>query len=1109
MAIASVLMLACAAGAAQAATLSGTVYYGRDSHEIPQSGATVTAVDAASGRTVATATSDAFGGYTLAVADGSYDVTFSYPLWTYAQTFRALDLSRSRELDVTLVQEGWARVSATVSDPDGPLSGVAVALGGFTTETGADGRFVLYVWLGAYDLQLDGDGWSLQSDRFTLDGDRDLSLELPERTSLTLHVRGSDETPLAGAGVSFPSLSVQTPLAGGSLSGRLESDPLLASVDVDGDAIFPVFVGSASAGLSGLVTPRSPRYRETQFSISPVHRNASVYVTPQYHVRLTGTLREGDQPLADARIGGRLRLDDYTTADGSFEVYVPQGETVLTMDSGNDDPDAWTLSEVPFDFETDQTVALTLPAREPATIRVVDPAGRPVAGATVITPGRSGPFELGGAGTGWMSQNGTSAATDASGEATFRIFPGLAPDASPFATLVPPEGSGLANQEFELVTGVTTIVLDATPPEQVTLSGHLVPGGEAVEGATLTLGDETATTGRDGAFSFTVAPGTYTFSGSWTGPEGSDAYFENSALELREDRDLSLRWAGWQERTVEVRALVADRLGDTVPGIPVRLPAFVVTPSNPASPARTALRIRPPQLTTGADGTAVFRLPGGGVTALGGIGRLEPPSGSGYSTSSFVAPSVDAWSDPLVVPALQSDTEPPVVACDAAPSGWHTADVAIACTANDDGSGLLRPDDGAFTLSTNVPAGSENANAYTDAREICDTAGNCVAVGPLGPIAVDRAAPAITFELTPDPLVRGDWWTVSRVAVHVTVTDANIGTLACDVDGVAKTFARTRTATQISGTFYASLEGRHTAGCTAIDAGGHVASAQRQIDIDLKNPAAPTGSADRAPESVTGNWFADTVTVTFADNGDPLLADGSAGSGVDPDSVPAAVTYDTSGSHVASGTVTDRAGRTSTTGRLTVKVDADPPTSTLICPTNPVILGARATARWQDADGQSGLTAGASGTVALDSSAIGSYGARHAAVDRVGHTATSTCGYSVVYAFAWRGGVQTAPALNAVAPGVRTQTIWFSIGGDQGPDLVTSGWPQVEPIDCTTGVAGGAASPASLAGTLAWDAVNGRYGIPWDVATDLPASSCVELRILLSDGVERKALFAR
>ena len=56
----------------------------------------------------------------------------------------------------------------------------------------------------------------------------------------------------------------------------------------------------------------------------------------------------------------------------------------------------------------------------------------------------------------------------------------------------------------------------------------------------------------------------------------------------------------------------------------------------------------------------------------------------------------------------------------------------------------------------------------------------------------------------------------------------------------------------------------------------------RTIKVDKTAPNPPTATADRAPDYAGGGgWYKDTVTVSFTSNGDPLLSDGSAGSGVD------------------------------------------------------------------------------------------------------------------------------------------------------------------------------------------------------------------------------------
>ncbi len=110
------------------------------------------------------------------------------------------------------------------------------------------------------------------------------------------------------------------------------------------------------------------------------------------------------------------------------------------------------------------------------------------------------------------------------------------------------------------------------------------------------------------------------------------------------------------------------------------------------------------------------------------------------------------------------------------------------------------------------------------------------------------------------------------------------------------------------------------------------------VGIDRHRPLRPVIAIDRPADSANG-WWRDLVWVSVVDAGDPPLADGSAGSGVDPDSIPSPTAYYTSDRVAVSATVSDRAGNVSAVRRATVKVDADAPTSTLTCPAAPVRAG--------------------------------------------------------------------------------------------------------------------------------------------------------------------------
>jgi Tol biopolymer transport system component len=111
----------------------------------------------------------------------------------------------------------------------------------------------------------------------------------------------------------------------------------------------------------------------------------------------------------------------------------------------------------------------------------------------------------------------------------------------------------------------------------------------------------------------------------------------------------------------------------------------------------------------------------------------------------------------LIGPALTNDglsygpdwqpanTSRPVISCGSADGAWHGANVSIACTAHDDGSGLANPADAAFSLTTSVPDRTEDGNADTGTRQVCDRVGNCATAGPIGGNKIDRKAPTLSL----------------------------------------------------------------------------------------------------------------------------------------------------------------------------------------------------------------------------------------------------------------------------------------------------------------------------------------------------------------------------
>ena len=145
-------------------------------------------------------------------------------------------------------------------------------------------------------------------------------------------------------------------------------------------------------------------------------------------------------------------------------------------------------------------------------------------------------------------------------------------------------------------------------------------------------------------------------------------------------------------------------------------------------------------------------------------GSLTPLAGS---------PMTPGGSNIAVVP-LPADASPPVINCATSDGLWHGGNVSIACTAVDSESGLANPADASFTLSTSVPAGTENANASTATHPVCDRVGNCTTAGPVSGFKVDRKGPTISIKAP-----SGTYLLNQSAAAGYACTDGGSGVASC------------------------------------------------------------------------------------------------------------------------------------------------------------------------------------------------------------------------------------------------------------------------------------------------------------------------------------------
>jgi hypothetical protein len=163
---------------------------------------------------------------------------------------------------------------------------------------------------------------------------------------------------------------------------------------------------------------------------------------------------------------------------------------------------------------------------------------------------------------------------------------------------------------------------------------------------------------------------------------------------------------------------------------------------------------------------------------------------------------------------FRPDSTAPVVHCAAPPAAWSAANVTLACTASDAGTGLATASDAAFTLSTSVAEGSESASATTSSRQICDLAGNCATAGPIGGLRVDRRAPSAQIS--------------APVNRRYVIREAAAAAYTCS-DGGELTLCRGSVAN--GSPVNTATAGSHTFTVEARDGAGHVTTAATSYSV--------------------------------------------------------------------------------------------------------------------------------------------------------------------------------------------------------------------------------------------------------------------------------------
>jgi hypothetical protein len=394
-----------------------------------------------------------------------------------------------------------------------------------------------------------------------------------------------------------------------------------------------------------------------------------------------------------------------------------------------------------------------------------------------------------------------------------------------------------------------------------------------------------------------------------------------------------------------------------------------------------------------------------GTAGVGGVTYTAPSTRT--TTSSFAGRAYDALNNPseLTQLTVKVDALAPTVSITGCPTTalrtGDPADINVAAAEQGTGSGLAVNPSGVKELDTGAPG--EQTVTYT----ATDRVGHNTSASCTFRVTTVPTPPGIVYGKNPNNgAVKYAW------AVPAHYDDDATLTYSLQRSRTVGSVSWKRIAFGLSDSFYSTMAGSGNAlepeGTwlyRAVAGDGYTTSApstpSKPIKVDRTRPPAPalsiaSGQTPAYTDSGTGkDWYLDTLTIAMQAFGDPVLADGTPGSGL---GTVAPFNLTAHGTTTLTRTVSDKAGNASlASAPLTVNVDARAPALSVGCPPwSNMPVGYAAKGTFSAADSGAGLVGPSRGTFPLDTSTAGTHTASHTVYDKVGHSTTRTCQYTVV-----------------------------------------------------------------------------------------------------------------
>jgi glycosidase len=409
-------------------------------------------------------------------------------------------------------------------------------------------------------------------------------------------------------------------------------------------------------------------------------------------------------------------------------------------------------------------------------------------------------------------------------------------------------------------------------------------------------------------------------------------------------------------------------------------------------------------------------------------------------------------------------------------NGWNRGNVSLQWTCTDSGSGVV-----SSTFSTVVRSEGEDQSA----TGICvDHAGNA-ATDTQDDINIDKTKPTITF-VSRTPLANDAGWHNSNVTVTWSCQDDLSGVISDVASKIVSSQGANQTTTGI---------------CTDL-AGNPATNAQTGINIDKTRPTITFVSF--TPAANEAGWHNSNVTVEWS------CADSLSG----PLQSKVTEEVTTPGmNRRLTGTCTDKAGNSASNVQSGINLDTRAPTVTLTGVTNGAVYPASSapTPVCSTTDALSGVATNAALAVTGgNSNGLGTLTATcSGGADRAGNIAPPrSVTYRVQYTFSgFFSPVVNQPTVNVMAAGVAVP-VRFSLGGDQGMDILATNFPKARAVSCDTGAPTHDVDetiPGGVSG-LSYDTSTGQYTYLWRTNKGW-TGACRELTFRFTDGTDQVLRF--